>query len=155
MSRARVGAAGLPEGTASGRARVVHQKLQVDLGPEGTPWLVDRLRITGRSSRSRRCRQVQVLGVGLVEQVVDAGTELDVLAHAVGAVEREHAEACAFLVVLAHHVAGTLGDAVLRRDQAPQRTGAPGIAAVGQAQAAFQRRHLRQRLAIAAVLAQA
>ncbi|MNM92379.1 hypothetical protein D3C81_1047110 [compost metagenome] len=84
-----------------------------------------------------------MLGVGFVEQVVDPCAELEVVVHLVGAVQREHAEAGALVIVLADDVPLVFGNAVLRRHQPPQCADAPHVAAVGQAQAAFQGRHLR------------
>ena len=94
-----------------------------------------------------------MLGISLAEQVVDPGADLEVLVDAVCRVQREHAEAATLVVVLADHVAFVWIDTVLRRDHPPQRTSAPIVFAVGQAQARVQRWHLWQGLAVAAVLA--
>src|SRR5690606_6308430 len=113
----------------------------VQASPEAAPRLVDAL--AGGESDTGVAGLVEVLAVGLVQQVVDAGAELEVLAHAVGRVEREHAEAAAFVEVLAGHVALPLGHPVLRRHHTPQARRAPVAAFVGQAQAGFQWRDLR------------
>ncbi len=94
-----------------------------------------------------------MLGVALVEQVIHPGAELDLPADAVSPIEREHAEAGTVAEVLPYHVAAPVGGATLTIDHAPERTDAPGVTLVAQAQARFQRRHLRQRFAVRAVLA--
>lgn len=65
-------------------------EVEIDLGPERAAWLVD----AGFGGETKACvaGQVEVLGVVLVEQVIHTGAELDLLADALGAVEREHAE---------------------------------------------------------------
>ncbi len=94
-----------------------------------------------------------MLAVGLVQQVVDARTELEVLVQPVGAVDRQHAEAGALVEVLADHRALVLCDPTLRGDHAPEATGAPVVSLVGQAQTSFQWRDLRHGTIVAAVLA--
>lgn len=60
----------------------------VHLGPERAPRFLDGLRVAGRVAEPRVAGQVQVLGVGLAEQVVDAGADLEVFIDAVRAVQR-------------------------------------------------------------------
>src|SRR5690606_25963380 len=97
--------------------------------------------------------QVEVFGVGFVEQVVDAGADGELVVDAVGGVEGEDAEAVAVAEVAADHVAFVVGGAVLGGDQPPEGAGAPVALFVGGGEAGFQRRHLRQRFAVVAVAA--
>src|SRR5690606_36950634 len=98
-------------------------------------------------------RQVEMLAVVLVRQIVDTRAELEVLVQAIRTIDRQYAEAGTFVKVLADHGPLILGHSSLRRGYPPQSTGAPVVALVGQAKAPFQGRNLRHGAIIAAVLA--
>src|SRR3546814_15605446 len=86
-----------------------------------------------------------MLAVGLVQQVVEARTELEVLVQPVGAVDRQQAEAGALVEALAEHCALVLCDPTLRGDHAPEASGAPVVSLVGQDQKHLQWRNTSER----------
>ncbi len=65
----------LPQGAGVPRSFL---EAHIDLGPERAPRFIDRLRVIGRVAETGVAGQVQVLGVSLAEQVVDAGADLPV-----------------------------------------------------------------------------
>ena len=92
-----------------------------------------------------------MLGIGFVQQVVHADGDFQLPLHAVAGVQRQHAKTAAGPHVAAHDIALVLGVAVLRGNQSPQGARRPRALGVIQAQARFQRGHLWQGRAIAAV----
>lgn len=96
---------------------------------------------------------VEVFAVGLVQDVIQTGAQLDVFIHLVGGIGGKHTEAGAFGKVFAYHVAFVDRHAVLAADQTPQPGAAPVAVLIGEPQTRLQRRDLRQRPAVAGVFA--
>lgn len=58
---------------------------KVDLGPQGSAWLVDSL--ATRITKARVARKVQMLGVIFAQHVIDAGADLQLLTEPIAAVK--------------------------------------------------------------------
>src|SRR5690242_18367475 len=129
----------------------LRSEMDGELEPAGAARLIDAhgVDVAGRAFRGG----IEVLGVGDAEQVVDTGAEGERLAKPYAAVDREDAEAGTGPQILADDVALAHRHAMLRAGQPPQAADRPRIACVGEAEARFQRRHLRQRSVLAAVFA--
>src|SRR5690606_621941 len=76
--------------------------LQICPQPERATWLVDPFRL-GKTS-DHRTGAADVLGIGAVEQVIDTGTEPQLLHGLPGRIDRENAETGGGADILSYHV---------------------------------------------------
>src|SRR3989338_3455802 len=94
-----------------------------------------------------------MLGIVLVEQVVDARRDLRALGDAIGTVHREYAEAAGAANVLADDIPLIGSETVLRGNHAQQAACRPDLVVVSRAQTRFQWRYLAERRAVGVVAA--
>ncbi|MNP48178.1 hypothetical protein D3C76_1422820 [compost metagenome] len=95
----------------------------IHLGPQGAARFIDR-RIRRIAEGTVTC-QIQVFAVGFIENVIQAGAELDVRVHLVSYIGGQHAKTRAVGKVFTDHVALIDGYAVLAADQTPKAGTAP------------------------------